>query len=128
VSALAFASGEEEQGLYDQNTGPDRIAKTKEVSHADCMDGLQRDRALELWRCQELAQFARRAHAQLGRGFVIVDHDTELPVYVTEVLGAPQPLIDEVYSYDPNREALIVFAHCDEDAITISRVKINQSL
>jgi hypothetical protein len=92
------------------------------------MDGSQWEHALDLWRSQELAQFARRAHAQLGRGFVMVDGDQARPVYVTDVLGAPTPLMDEVYSYDPTREALIVRGDADDDdAVTISRIRIDRS-
>ena len=80
--------------------------------------------AVQAWRSQELAQFARRAHARLGRGFVLVESDNPKPVYVTHILGAPLRLVAAVYDYDPEHEALLV---CDdnEDCI-ISRVKIDR--
>jgi hypothetical protein len=92
------------------------------------MDRRPLDHASEIWRNQELARFARRAHARLGRGFVIADRGDRRPVYVTEILGAPQPLIDEVYSYDPKNEALIVSTDSEiDDAVTISRIRIETS-
>lgn len=81
--------------------------------------------ALREWREQELALFARRAHRQLGRGFVLCDGDDEPPIYVTRIMGAPQELIDAVLEYDPEREALVVREHePDGDAIVVSCVRI----
>jgi hypothetical protein len=78
----------------------------------------------DMWHYQRLAQFGRRAHAHFGRGFVMVDDEREQPVYVTELLGAPQPLLDAVYSYDPDREALIISEADADDAVTISCIRI----
>lgn len=76
-------------------------------------------------RDQELALFARRAHRQLGRGFVLSDRSDLQPVYVTWIIGAPQPLIDAVFDYDPEREALVVSEDDgDGHSIVISCVKI----
>ena len=76
------------------------------------------------WRNQDLALFARRAYAQLGRGFVLVERNETRPVYVTQVNGAPQQLIDAVSRYNPAEEALLVRDESDDDAVTISLVKI----
>ena len=76
-------------------------------------------------RHQELAHFARRAHRQLGRGFVLFDDAEAKPVYITCLTGAPQCLIDVVLGYDPAREAVIVSEEDNgADAITIDRVSI----
>ena len=86
------------------------------------------DEAVRLWRNQELALFARRAHRKLGRGFVLSDDADLQPVYVTRIAGAPQPLIDAVFDYDPEREAVVVSEdEGDDDSIIINCVKI-QSL
>ena len=83
------------------------------------------DGALRKWRDQEVAQFARRAYAQLGRGFVLSDSDTHQPIYVTWFVGAPQGLIHALFCYDPEREALLVSEEkTDDDSIIISCVKI----
>lgn len=80
--------------------------------------------AVQAWRSQELAQFARRAHAQLGRGFVLVESDNPKPVYVTHILGAPPLLVAAVCDYDPAHEALLV---CDDNEdFIISRVRIDR--
>ena len=84
----------------------------------------QFDCAIQAWRYQELAQFARRAHARLGRGFVVVESDDPKPIYVTHILGAPAPLVAAVYDYDPEHEALLV---CDDkDDVIINRVRIDR--
>ena len=81
--------------------------------------------AVRQWRDQELAQFARRAYAQLGRGFVLSDSDAQQPIYVTWFVGAPQGLIDALFCYNPEREALVVSEEeSDADSIIISRVRI----
>jgi len=68
-----------------------------------------------------LALFARRAYAQLGRGFVLSDSNAQQPIYVTWFVGAPQDLIDAVFCYDPEREALVVSDEdTDGDSIIIS--------
>ena len=83
------------------------------------------DHAVREWREQELALFARRAHGQLGRGFVLSEGSDLQPVYITWIIGAPQPLIDAVFDYDPEREALVVSEDDgDGDSIVISCVKI----
>jgi hypothetical protein len=84
------------------------------------------DRALLAWRDQDLALFARRAHAQLGRGFVLVERNEPRPVYVTQVGGAPQQLIDAVSQYNPEEEALLVCDESEFDVVTISLVKIQK--
>jgi len=61
---------------------------------------------------QELALFAKRAHRQLGRGFVLCDVDEPWPVYITWIIGAPPPLIDAVFEYDPECEAVVV---CEDE-------------
>jgi hypothetical protein len=83
------------------------------------------DIALLTWRDQDLALFARRAHAQLGRGFVLVDRDDPTPVYVTEVAG-PEQLIEAVFQYNPQEEALLVSDDSELDAVVISLVKIQK--
>ena len=83
------------------------------------------DKAVQQFRDQELAMFARRAHRQLGRGFVLSDHTEPQPVYVTWIIGAPQPLIDAVFDYDPECEAVVVSEDgADDEGIVISCVKI----
>jgi hypothetical protein len=83
---------------------------------------LYRDRG---FRHQELAHFARRAHRQFGRGFVLFDDAEARPVYITWLAGAPQGLIEVVLGYDPTREAVIVTEDDNgADAITIDRVSI----
>ena len=81
------------------------------------------DKAVREMHDQELALFARRAHRQLGRGFVLSDSDELRPVYITWIIGAPQPLIDAVFDYDPEREAVVV-SEDQDDSIVISCVKI----
>jgi hypothetical protein len=84
----------------------------------------QFDCAIQAWRHQELAQFARRAHARLGRGFVFVENDDPKPIYITEIVGAPPPLAAAVCEYDPEYEALLV---CDDNEdVIISRVRIDR--
>ena len=74
---------------------------------------------------QELALFARRAHRRLGRGFVLSDGHALQPVYITRIIGAPPPLIDAVFEYDPEREALVVSEdELSEDSIIINCVRI----
>jgi hypothetical protein len=83
-------------------------------------------RAFREWRDQELALFGRRAHRQLGRGFVLTDGDDSPPIYVTRMAGAPHALIEAVYDYDPEREALVVCEdRFDDDSIVISCVRID---
>ena len=82
---------------------------------------------LREWRKQELALFALRAHRQFGRGFVLSDRCEVQPVYITWIMGAPQPLIEAVLGYDPKQEAVVVSRDesCD-DTMIINRVKIQQ--
>lgn len=83
------------------------------------------DRAIRELHNQELARFARRAHRRLGRGFVLSDADESQPVYITWMIGAPPPLIDAVFDYDPEREAVVVSEdEQDEGTIVIDCVKI----
>jgi hypothetical protein len=84
------------------------------------------DNALDAWRKQDLALFARRAHAQLGRGFVLVEHDEPKPVYITQVAGAPPQIIDAVSTYNPNEEALLVFDDGEPGSVTLSLVTIQK--
>jgi hypothetical protein len=81
------------------------------------------DRAWQEWRDQELALFARRAHRQLGRGFVLADADDSQPVYVTQIAGAPPELIEAVLDYDPEHEALVVWDD-EPDSVLLSCVRI----
>jgi hypothetical protein len=83
------------------------------------------DKAIRELRDQELALFARRAHRRLGRGFVLSDNDELQPVYITWIIGAPPPLVDAVFDYDPEREAVVVSEdETDEGNIIINCVKI----
>jgi hypothetical protein len=83
-------------------------------------------RAVHDLREQELAEFGRRAHHQLGRGFVLLTNGEIKPVYVTRLVGAPELLLEAVYDYDPHSEALVVCGEPDE-SFTITRVRIQQS-
>jgi hypothetical protein len=91
-----------------------------EVRNCECAD------VFGEWRKQELALFALRAHRQLGRGFVLSD-DADQPVYITWIIGAPQPLIDAVLAYDPRHEAVVVSRDesCD-DTMIINCVRIQR--
>jgi hypothetical protein len=83
------------------------------------------DRTLREWRNQELALFARRAHRQLGRGFVLAEDDHSPPVYVTWIAVAPPELIEAVLDYDPESEALVVWDdEPDDDSVLLSCVRI----
>ena len=83
------------------------------------------DKAIRELHNQELARFARRAHRRLGRGFVLSDAAEPQPVYITWMVGAPSPLIDAVFDYDPEREAVVVSEdEQDEGTIVIDCVKI----
>jgi hypothetical protein len=74
---------------------------------------------------QELALFARRAHRRLGRGFVLTGPDDPQPVYITWIVGAPPPLLDAVFDYDPEHEAVVVSADdTNEDSVFIDYVRI----
>lgn len=93
--------------------------------HADGMAQSEWDKAIRELHNQELALFARRAHRQLGRGFVLSDADELQPVYITWIAGAPPPLIDAVFEYDPEREAVVVSEdEHDEGNIVIDCVRI----
>jgi hypothetical protein len=87
----------------------------------------QWDTALLVWRDQDLALFARRAHAQLGRGFVLVERNEPRPVYITQVAGAPSQIVDAVCAYNPDKEALLVFEDEDPDSVRMSLVKIQMA-
>jgi hypothetical protein len=90
------------------------------------MDKHARDRAHLAWRHQELARFGQRAHAQLGRGFVLVEHDEERPIYVTQLSDAPLPLFDAVCQYNPEEETLVVSDEDEPETFTIRVVKIQK--
>jgi hypothetical protein len=79
--------------------------------------------AVKCWREQELAEFGRRAHHHLGRGFVLLSDGEIKPVYVTQLVDAPELLLEAVYGYDPDSEALVVCGESDE-SFTVTRVKI----
>ena len=86
----------------------------------DCNPGCKDSR-----RAQELALFARRAHRQLGRGFVLVTPDDDQPIYVTWIVGAPLPLLHAICDYDPEHEALLVVRESsDADAVIVSFIRI----
>jgi len=89
------------------------------------MDTSSWQHAVLKWREQELAQFGRRAHRHVGRGFVLFDGDEDEPIYVTWLVGAPMPLCVAVYEYDPQHEALVVTA-LNENDIFLSRVRIEE--
>jgi hypothetical protein len=83
------------------------------------------DDAAREWRNQELALFARRAHRRLGRGFVLSASEESEPIYVTSIVGAPHPVIDAVFEYDPERQAVVVLKdESDDDAIIVNCVRI----
>jgi hypothetical protein len=93
--------------------------------HAGDMTRCDWDDAAREWRDQELALFARRAPRRLGRGCVLSDCTESQPVYVTSIAGAPHPLVDAVFEYDPEREAVVVTEDKgDDDAIIVNRVRI----
>ena len=101
------------------------MAPGRRLYHADGMRQSEWDRAIRELHNQELARFARRAHSQLGRGFVLSDADELQPVYITWIIGAPPPLIEAVFDYDPEREAVVVSEdESDEGSIVIDCVKI----
>lgn len=90
------------------------------------MSSIEWIRALRQMRDQDLALFARRAHRQLGRGFVLCDAEAGQPVYVTHMAGAPPALVDAVLGYDPEREALVVAEdEYEDDTILVIRVHID---
>ena len=79
----------------------------------------------ESCRKQELAWFARRAHRHMGRGFVLITPDDDQPIYVTWTVGAPFSLLDAIYGYDPEHEALLVSQEGDDlDAVNVSFIRI----
>lgn len=85
------------------------------------------DKAMRDLHNQELALSARRAHRQLGRGFVLSASDEVEPVYITWMVGAPPPLIEVVFDYDPEREAVVVSEDDgDDDSIAIDCVQIQR--
>lgn len=90
------------------------------------MDRRAWDRAEHAWRHQELAHFGRRAHAQFGRGFVLVEHHEGRPIYVTRVSDAPPQIIDAVCQYNPEEETLVVSDEDEPETFTISVVRIQQ--
>jgi hypothetical protein len=103
------------------NAGLPRGARVNQSLRMDVLIG----RAWRLWRDQELALFARRAHRQLGRGFVLADDHQSPPIYVTRIAGAPPELIEAVLDYDPEREALVVWGdEPDDDSVVLSCVRI----
>ncbi len=95
------------------------------MHHAGVMKHLDWNTAIRELHDQELALFARRAHRHLGRGFVLSDDEDPRPVYVTWMVGAPEPLIDAVFDYDPEHEAVVVSEdENDEGNIIINCVRI----
>ena len=47
------------------------------------------------------------------------------PVYVTSIVGAPHPLVEAIFEYDPECEAIVVTEdEGDDDAIIVNRVRI----
>ena len=102
-----------------------RLASPARLYHPGSMAHFDWDKAIREWRNQELALFARRAHRKLGRGFVLSGDSDLQPMYVTWIAGAPQPLIDAVFGYDPEREAVVVFEdESDDDSIIVDCVTI----
>ena len=77
--------------------------------------------ALDDWRKQDAAQFGRRAFAQLGRGFVMVEPNVSKFVYVTRLIDAPIQLVDEIVHYMPNSEAVLVYEDRAEPGVLIVR-------
>jgi hypothetical protein len=103
------------------------MAACEPMYHAEGMKGSEWDKALRELHEQELALFARRAHRQLGRGFVLSDDDELRPIYITWIVGAPQSLIDVVFEYDPESEAVVVSEdQTDADNVIINCVKIQR--
>ena len=97
------------------------------MHHAGVMKHLDWNAAVRELHDQELALFGRRAHRHLGRGFVLSDHEDARPVYITWMVGAPEPLIDVVFDYDPEREAVVVSEdEHDEGNIIITCVRIQR--
>ena len=95
------------------------------MRHAGVMTDLDWSTAIRELHYQELALFARRAHRRLGRGFVLSDDEDLRPVYVTWMVGAPEPLVDAVFDYDPEHEAVVVSEDDNEDGnIVINCVRI----
>lgn len=103
------------------------MATWKRLYHAVGMGYVDAYHAVRELRHQELARFARRAHRQLGRGFVLFDDTQAKPVYITWMIGAPQGLIQAVLGYDPEREAVVVSEDDScADTITIDCVRIQR--
>lgn len=95
------------------------------MHHSRCMKRSEWEKAMQGLHEQELALFGRRAHRQLGRGFVLADSDEGQPVYITWIIGAPPPLIEAVFAYDPERETVVVSQDgADEGNIMINYVRI----
>ena len=91
--------------------------------HAGDVTALEWEDAAREWRDQDLARFARRAHRRLGRGFVLSCCNESQPIYVTWIVGAPHPVMEAVFEYDPEREAVVV-TEDDDDVIIMNRVTI----
>jgi hypothetical protein len=54
----------------------------------------------------------------------MMDDDVDdKPVYVTRLVGAPEPLLQAVYGYDPASETLIVCGGTD-DSFTMTCVRL----
>jgi hypothetical protein len=84
--------------------------------------------ALNDWRHQTAARFGRRAHNHFGRGFVLIDlKDADLPVYVTQLAGAPAALFREVQQYSPDHETVLVCEDGDAPgSFVVRRIKIER--
>lgn len=72
------------------------------------------------WLEQTAAEFGRRAHAKLGRGFVIIDAKDRF-IYVTLLSGAPVELMGQVCMYAPYEETVVVFEDAEEPGVLIIR-------
>ena len=84
-------------------------------------DHIPWDAMLDGWREQTAAQFGRRAFAQLGRGFVMLATKDNRFIYVTRLISAPVQLVDEIYQYSPNEEAVLVYEDRVEPGVLIVR-------
>lgn len=81
--------------------------------------------ALIEWRDQTAGHFARRAFSQLGRGFVIPNMGATSCIYVTRLEGAPFELLAEIYTYDPDKEAVVVYEDdTDPGALIMRRISL----
>jgi len=99
-----------------------------ETRNVDQAMAITWDLALAEWRHQTAARFGRRAHMHFGRGFVLLDlKDADLPVYVTQLAGAPPGLFQEVQQYSPDDETVLV---CEDreapGSFLVRRIRIDR--